>query len=116
MTQSNSVDWADSVQLTRLLQCCMKLCNNEGGYTRPQVGQENILQLGALEVRMRLEQLRVEGSWVFVSVYLRMSSDTPLASHGKLIVAQLVGAISKKIILITTRSADSLLQDIELRS
>ena len=37
MTQSNRVDSADSVQLTRLLQCCMKLCNNEGGYTRPLV-------------------------------------------------------------------------------
>ena len=33
----------------------MKLCNIEGGYTRPLV--TNTLQLGALELRMRLEQL-----------------------------------------------------------
>ena len=37
------------------------------------------------------------------------------ASHDKQIVVQIVGAISKKIILIITRNADSLLLDIELR-
>ena len=37
MTHSNRVDSADSVQLTGLLQCGMKLCNNEGGYTNPLV-------------------------------------------------------------------------------
>ena len=85
MTQSNRVDSAESVQLTRLLQCCMKLCNNEGGYTRPLVTARlrQYTAVRALEVRMRLVQLRGHGSLsaytcVCPSIHLSASNDNEL--------------------------------------
>ena len=114
MTQSNRVDSADSVQLIGLHQCCMKFCNNGIRALWWPQRYGNILQLGALEVRIRLEQLRDHGCWsTYTSVY---SSINLSASHDKQIVVYIVGAIGKKIIFIITRIAHSLLQDIELRS
>ena len=62
---------------------------------------------------MQLEQLGVGclSAYTCVCPSIHLS-----ASHDKQIVVQIVGAISKKIVLIITRNADSLLQDIELRS
>ena len=69
-----------------------------------------MLQLGALEVRMLLEQLSGHGC---LSAYTCVCPSINLsASYDKQIVVQIVGVISKKIILIITRNADSLHQDI----
>ena len=62
----------------------MKLCNNEGGYTRPLHGDRRAKQLGALEVRMGLEQLRGHGclsAYTCVCPLIHLS-----ASHQKQIV------------------------------